>query len=90
MVGVAFICWTRRLKTREKLKLGSVGAKTMTMTTMPGWMFKEEFNRGETKKGDRNKMPAQLKKNMMSSVDKTTIEDLQKKDSTLINNALLE
>ena len=50
---------------------------------MPSWMIEEDFKRGETKKGGSNKMPAQLKKNMMSSVDKTTIEYLQKKDSTL-------
>ena len=30
---------------------------------MPSWMFKEESNRGKTKKGDWKKKPAQFKKN---------------------------
>ena len=93
---------------------------------MPSWMFKEESNRGKTKKGAWKK-PSQLTKNdhhatqdvkdqegtmegtcvagpcltraqgkktdkihplkvieAISSIDKTTIEDLQKKDSTLV------
>ena len=93
---------------------------------MPSWIFKEEFNRGETKNRDSKKKPVQIKKNnnrttqdvkvqegtteskcdagpsltraqakktdkmhplkveeAMLSIGKSTIEDLQKKDSTL-------
>ena len=102
---------------------------------MPSWMFKEESNRGKTKKGDLKKNPDQLKKNdkrathdvkvqegncvagpcltsaqaektdkihplkfkeAMSGVDRSTTEDLQKKESTLkkcfdqVGNRLLQ
>ena len=108
------------------LPLGNVYQDDNQGGDMPSWMFKEEFNRGKTKKRDSKKKPAQIKKNdncatqdvkvqegttvgkcvagpvmtraqakksnkmhplkveeAMSSVDKSTIEDLQKKDSTL-------
>ena len=55
-----------RLKTREELELGPLGANNDDDNQgghMPSWMFKEESNRGETKNRDPKKKPAQIKKN---------------------------
>ena len=40
---------------------------------MPSWLFKEESNREETKKGDPKMKPVQLKKNDNHAVQEGTI-----------------
>ena len=53
-------------------------ARASTSGDMPGWMFKEESNRGETKNRDSMKKPAQIKK-----TDNHATQDVKSKRAPL-------
>ena len=62
------------LETREKLKLGSVGATTMMMTTK---VMTTKSNRGKTQNRDSKKKSAQVKKN-----DNHATQDVEVQEGT--------
>ena len=81
--GDARCCQTHtgRLKTREKLELGPVGATTMTMTTKVGICLvgcsKRSPTEEKNKIRDSKKKPSQIKKN-----DNCATEDIKVQEDT--------